>query len=65
MLDVVNVSKIYKKGGQEIKAIDNVSLSIQKGEFVSLVGPKWEWQKLTSSHDGRNALTYIWKNRLG
>lgn len=39
MLKVKNVSKIYKKGGQEVKAIDNVSLSIPKGDFVSIIGP--------------------------
>ncbi len=39
MLKVKNVSKIYKKGQQEVKAIDNVSLSIAKGDFVSIIGP--------------------------
>ncbi len=39
MLKIKNVSKIYKKGQQEVKAIDNVSLSIAKGDFVSIIGP--------------------------
>lgn len=39
MLKVKNVSKIYRKGNQEIKAIDQVSLDIPKGDFVSLTGP--------------------------
>ena len=34
MLKVKNVSKIYKKGSQEVKAIDNVSLTISKSDFV-------------------------------
>jgi putative ABC transport system ATP-binding protein len=39
MLKVKNVSKIYKKGGQEVRAIDNISLIIPKGDFVSMIGP--------------------------
>lgn len=39
MIKVKNVSKIYKKGGQEIKAIDDVSLTISKGDFISIIGP--------------------------
>lgn len=39
MLKVKNVSKIYKKGSQEVKAIDDVSLTISKSDFVSIIGP--------------------------
>lgn len=39
MIKVKNVSKIYKKGSQEVKAIDDVSLTISKGDFVSMIGP--------------------------
>ena len=39
MLKVKNVSKIYKKGSQEVKAIDDVSLTIPQGDFVSIIGP--------------------------
>lgn len=39
LLSLRDVSKIYKMGHVEIKALDNVSLSIQKGEFVAIQGP--------------------------
>lgn len=39
MLKVKRVSKIYKKHAQEVKAIDDVSLEIAKGDFVSIIGP--------------------------
>lgn len=39
MLEMQNVSKIYKKGQQEIKAIEDMSLKIPKGDFVSIIGP--------------------------
>lgn len=39
MLKVKNVSKIYKKNAEEVKAIDKVSLEIASGDFVSIIGP--------------------------
>ncbi len=33
-----NVSKVYKAGEVEIKAVDNVSFSVEKGEFCVIVG---------------------------
>ncbi len=33
-----NVSKIYKMGEVEIKALDNISFDIDKGEFVVILG---------------------------
>ncbi|WP_049727982.1 ABC transporter ATP-binding protein [Dorea sp. D27] len=39
LLKVENVSKIYGTGDNEVKALDNVSFTVDKGEFVAVVGP--------------------------
>ena len=38
ILKVQNLSKIYGKGTTEVKALDNVSFKVDKGEFVAIVG---------------------------
>ena len=38
MIKLVHVSKIYKMGGTEVRAMDNVSLKIDDGEFVVIAG---------------------------
>ena len=37
-LKLENVTKNYRKGGVEIRAVDSVSLSVQPGEFASVTG---------------------------
>lgn len=38
ILKVENLSKIYGKGDAKVVALDNVSFSVEKGEFVAIVG---------------------------
>jgi NitT/TauT family transport system ATP-binding protein len=38
-VDINNVDKVFTSRGRELKAVDNVSLDIAPGEFVSVVGP--------------------------
>lgn len=39
LLTVSGVSKIYQMDEVAVKALDNISLTIKRGEFVSIVGP--------------------------
>lgn len=39
LIDIKNISKAFGDGAGRVVALHNVSLSIQPGEFVSLIGP--------------------------
>jgi putative ABC transport system ATP-binding protein len=39
LLELQDVSKIYKLGGEELFAVCHVNLKIELGEFISIVGP--------------------------
>lgn len=38
ILKVENLTKIYGEGATKVKALNNVSFSVEKGEFVAIVG---------------------------
>lgn len=38
ILRVENLSKVYGKGENKVVALDNISFSVEKGEFVAIVG---------------------------
>jgi putative ABC transport system ATP-binding protein len=49
-LELVDIYKIYHIGGEEIRALDGVSLHVDDGEFVGVVGP---------SGSGKSTLMHI------
>ncbi len=38
-LEARGLSRVYRRGSEEIRALDKVSLTIRRGEFVSFMGP--------------------------
>jgi putative ABC transport system ATP-binding protein len=50
VLELLGVSKIYPQGSHKVVALDDVSFTIQKGDFVSIVGP---------SGSGKSTLMHI------
>ncbi len=38
-IDISNVTKVFKSDNNEHKALDNINLQIEEGEFVCLLGP--------------------------
>lgn len=39
IVELKDVTKIYKRGSEEVRAIDGINLRVRKGEFLSIVGP--------------------------
>ena len=49
MIQVEHLSKVYGKGENEVVALNDVSFSVKKGEFVAIIGPSGSG-KLTLLH---------------
>ncbi len=50
ILRVENLTKVYGKGENEVRALDGVSFSVEKGDFVAITGP---------SGSGKSTLLHI------
>lgn len=50
LLRLEHLSKIYGKGENEVRALDDVSFTIEKGQFVAIIGP---------SGSGKSTLLHI------
>ena len=50
ILRVEHLSKIYGQGENEVRALDDVSFSVEKGQFVAIIGP---------SGSGKSTLLHI------
>lgn len=50
ILKVEHLTKIYGRGDNEVRAVDDISFSVEKGEFVAIIGP---------SGSGKSTLLHI------
>ena len=50
LLELRDITKFYRLGGEEIHALDGVSMDISEGEFMSIIGP---------SGSGKSTLMHI------
>ena len=54
ILRVENLTKIYGKDESQVIALDNVSFTVNKGEFVAIVGASRKWKI--------NSFTFDWRS---
>ena len=50
LIKVENLCRVYGKGQNQVKALDNISFTVNKGEFIAIIGP---------SGSGKSTLLHI------
>lgn len=52
LIELKGVSKIYRSGEHELRALDNVDMSVEKGKFVVILGPSGAGIRLVFNKKG-------------
>lgn len=50
LIELNNITKVYRLGSEDVIALNNINLKIEKGEFISIIGP---------SGSGKSTLMHI------
>lgn len=50
LIELKNITKIYRLGSEDVVALNNINIKIEKGEFISVIGP---------SGSGKSTLMHI------
>ena len=67
MIELHDVSRIFSVGGQEVRAMDHVSLDVSRGEYLSIMGPSGSGKStllnIIGLLDTPNSGTYLLEGR--
>lgn len=68
IIETHNISKVYKMGNNEVRALQSISISINKGEYVAFMGPsgsgKSTLMNIVGCLDSPTSGTYILNNHV-
>ncbi|HLP59954.1 MAG TPA: ABC transporter ATP-binding protein, partial [Candidatus Deferrimicrobium sp.] len=66
IITIENISRLYEVGSEEVRALDDVSLVIDKNEYVAIMGPsgsgKSTLMNILGCLDTPTSGTYLFKN---
>ena len=60
MIKFKNVKKSFILGEEEIKALDDITMDIEKGEYISIIGPSRKWKINFNEYDRSFRCTRFW-----
>ncbi|MFN3840363.1 MAG: ABC transporter ATP-binding protein [Cyclobacteriaceae bacterium] len=68
IIETHNISKVYKMGSNEVRALQSISINIDKGEYVAFMGPsgsgKSTLMNIVGCLDSPTSGTYILNNHV-
>jgi putative ABC transport system ATP-binding protein len=68
IIETHNISKVYKMGNNEVRALQSISITINKGEYVAFMGPsgsgKSTLMNIVGCLDSPTSGTYILNNHV-
>lgn len=68
IIETHNISRVYKMGSNEVRALQSISISIDKGEYVAFMGPsgsgKSTLMNIVGCLDSPTSGTYILNNHV-
>lgn len=61
VLKIEKISKTYQAKNGEVKALKDISFSVNEGEFISIIGPSRMWKIYTFINNCRVRRKNKWK----
>ena len=63
MIQIDNVSRVYRRGADEVHALEHVTLRVPAGRFVALMGPSGSGKSTLSARSSESTSTAFFASR--